>query len=348
MNKELKNILFITPGFAKNEEDSTCIPALQDFVLGLNQYYPLLKITIITLHYPEKSRYYEWNGNKVYSIGANNCRFPKRFLYWNKLKSQIRELHKKESFNLIHTFWFDEVSYVVSKMKLDIPVYCTFMGQDALGKNSYAKRIKLQENRLIALSQIHQNNIKKYLRLKVTEVIPWGVSPLDFEEGTKAIDLINIGSFNEIKNQKEAIQIMAQVVSIYPNLKCVFVGDGPFRAEIEKEIISLNLGQNISFTGQLDRKDVLDLLGQSKILLHSSKYESFGMIFTEAVTCQTMIVSKEVGIAKKSNFWAIYSNPNDAVNQINEMLNQPNYPIKSDVAKLDIKNTIDQYVNFWK
>ncbi|WP_258543754.1 glycosyltransferase [Parvicella tangerina] len=349
MNKEPSNLLFVTPGFPENEADSTCIPALQEFVLGLNKLYPEIDITILTLHYPGENKHYNWYGNKIVSIGANNCSFPKRLFYWKQLKSMVSQLHLKQTFDLIHTFWFDEVTYLMSPLaqKLNIPMYCTFMGQDAIGKNKYAQRIHPKNITLVALSAQHNSAIKTHLNISVENIIPWGISKSSKKCPDKDLDLINIGSFNTIKNQMEALDIISKSLDVYPDLSCVFVGDGPELGRVKSHAHELGIEKNVTFTGKLNRDDIFLLLDRTKILLHSSNYESFGMIFAEAVYSDTMIVSREVGIAEEKPWWKVYESTEAAAEFIIELLKNPTSPTDQEKSSVSIANTVGKYVQLW-
>ncbi len=348
MYKPSKNILFLTPGFPADENDSTCIPALQDFIKGLRLQEPDLAISIISLHYPEQKNVYHWQGCKVYALGAANCKFPKRYYYWRALKSQVLQLHQREPFDLIHGFWFDEVTYVVNEFKhrLSIPIYCTFMGQEGVTANRYSKRIDLPEGNLVALSDFQHKDIVSNLGIKPAHLIPWATTnhPTSFD---KTIDLINIGWFNELKNQKESIAILAQVQKVYPHVKMIFIGEGALLDQCQSQVKKLSLANNVQFTGLIPREEVFDLLSKSRILIHSSHYESFGMIFPEAISAQTMIVSKRVGIAKEEPWWKIYSTVDQAVSQIKEFLEHPVYPSKDEKEQFSVQNTVEKYLTLW-
>ena len=49
MNDKPKTFVILTPGFAKDEADSTCIPTQQNFVRALKEIYPQLNIITIYL-----------------------------------------------------------------------------------------------------------------------------------------------------------------------------------------------------------------------------------------------------------------------------------------------------------
>ena len=52
MNDKQKTFVILTPGFAKDEADSTCIPTQQNFVRALKELYPQLNIIILAFDYP--------------------------------------------------------------------------------------------------------------------------------------------------------------------------------------------------------------------------------------------------------------------------------------------------------
>ena len=70
-------------------------------------------------------------------------------------------------------------------------------------------------------------------------------------------------------------------------------------------IKSSGLQEVIKLSGEIKREEVLNKMAKAKILLHTSTFESFGMVFIEALYSGMKIVSNEVGIAKKSSSWYV-------------------------------------------
>ncbi len=50
--KYSKHIVILTPGFPKNEQDTTCIPPLQAYVENFTAIHPEIKMSIISFQYP--------------------------------------------------------------------------------------------------------------------------------------------------------------------------------------------------------------------------------------------------------------------------------------------------------
>jgi glycosyltransferase involved in cell wall biosynthesis len=344
-----QSILLVTPGFPRDEDDTTCIPALQELVTGLRKHAPSITLKVIALHYPGTSKTYHWHGIEVCAIGADNCSYPKRLVYWKKLQKKVKGWHEKYCFDLIHTFWYGELNIVLERFskQVNVPLYCTFMGQDALPDNKYAGRINIPEERLISLSAFHQQNIKEHLGLTPKTIIPWGMNKVAFASQEKNIDIINIGWFNDIKRQDQALAIMKELIFQDPSLQCVFVGDGPHLPKLKTAVDQDGLSDNILFMGHLDRPSTLMILGKSKLLLHTSDYESYGMIFPEAVAAKTMIVSKAVGIAREEAWWKLYSTEEEAIHFIHDFLSSEVYPSDNDQLIFSVEKTVAAYLNFW-
>ncbi|MGL5051683.1 MAG: glycosyltransferase, partial [Fusobacteriaceae bacterium] len=73
--------------------------------------------------------------------------------------------------------------------------------------------------------------------------------------------------------------------------KLYIVGDGPDRKEIEELIVENNLEGNIKLLGK--RKNPYLWMKNSKLFVHSSKYEGLPTVLIEAMICSKIIVSSD-------------------------------------------------------
>ena len=55
-----KKILIITPGFPKDENDSSCVPYLQDYILALSNKIGAENIKVVATQYPFKKNIYNY------------------------------------------------------------------------------------------------------------------------------------------------------------------------------------------------------------------------------------------------------------------------------------------------
>lgn len=99
---------------------------------------------------------------------------------------------------------------------------------------------------------------------------------------------LSIGRIQEQKGQIETIKFLDNFRKVENNFKCYFVG-GPsgktghaYLENLKQTVSELNLESNIDFLGNLPQEKIRDLLNKSKLLIHTSKLETFGLVAIEA------------------------------------------------------------------
>lgn len=303
MEKKSKHIAILTPGFPENEADTTCIPALQIYVKALRETTGY-DISVISFHYPNTKTNYNWHGISVYSIGSDSVFL--KFLVWKKAYQTLKQIHEQKSISTLHSFWLGECALIGQwfSIKNRIKHITTLMGQDAKKGNLYAKMLPLKKEQFIALSDFQQRVFFENYKIK-TEIIPWGICPGSFHHSNeKTIDFIGVGSLISLKNHELFIDVIYKINQKRP-IKSILIGDGVLKEKLQEKINSLQLENVITLKGKLDYEETLKYISKSKILLHTSNYESFGLVFAEALQSKTMIVSRKIGCFFPSANWAI-------------------------------------------
>ena len=99
---------------------------------------------------------------------------------------------------------------------------------------------------------------------------------------------LSIGRIQEQKGQMETIKFLDNFRKVESNFICYFVG-GPsgksgneYFEELKKTVVDLNLESHIEFLENLPQIEIRDLLNKSKLLIHTSKFETFGLVAAEA------------------------------------------------------------------
>ncbi len=95
LNKQ--TFIILIPGFAKNENDSTCLPAQQLLIKNINRLFPELEIIIIAFQYPFTNEEYFWYGNLVIPFNGCNKRGILQRLLWLKIYKRLKKLKKQKN-----------------------------------------------------------------------------------------------------------------------------------------------------------------------------------------------------------------------------------------------------------
>jgi N-acetyl-alpha-D-glucosaminyl L-malate synthase BshA len=104
--------------------------------------------------------------------------------------------------------------------------------------------------------------------------------------------IMHISNFREVKRVRDVVRIFARIRRAMP-ATLVMVGDGPDRADAEKEAAELGVQEDVRFLGRLE--SVATLLQGCEVFLLPSTSESFGLAALEAMACGAVVVATRVG-----------------------------------------------------
>ncbi|KQT33881.1 hypothetical protein ASG22_17425 [Chryseobacterium sp. Leaf405] len=172
---------------------------------------------------------------------------------------------------------------------------------------SYLKKIERfiysKLDYIICISESTKNNLSKHLGndFKVEmEVINNGINLSKFYTAEihsrsaynlseKDFILIQIASFRAAKDQSTLIRSLALLP---PNIKAIFVGDGPELEKCKKMAKENKLQERTFFLG--NQSNVAQLIKMSDVVVVSSHYEGFGIVAVEGMACQKPVVASNV------------------------------------------------------
>jgi glycosyltransferase involved in cell wall biosynthesis len=293
MARLLNHLVIITPGFPRDESDTTCIPFQQHFLLELKDAYPETKITVISLQYPYHTRPYTWNGIPVIPFEGKNKGGLKRLLIRRRVLQRLSKLHDHTPIDGLLSFWYGEGAACAELFanRHSVLHFCWLWGQDARSFNKYPARINMPSNRIISLSDFLQSEFEKNHSVRPLTVIPPGVATPGVEHQEKKIDILATGSLIPLKRYDQLIRLIADIKAKFPSIRCTLIGDGPEHKNLLKLTAELKLQSNISFTGELPHEQVLDHMRAAKLFIHTSTYEGFGMVCLEAIAAGAVVCS---------------------------------------------------------
>ena len=288
-------LVILTPGFAASEDDSTCLPMQQSLLRTLSENYPQLEIVVLSFQYPYRAKKYRWHKATVYSFNGRNKGGFQRLWLRQKILHRLKQLYRTKNILAVFSFWYGECAAVgnLFSKQTGIRHCCWLLGQDARKGNNYPRRHFLQAGDLIALSDFMQTEFEKNYGLKPAHVIPPGINPLHMRPVSveKDVDLLAAGSLIPLKQYAVFIGIVAEIKKEKPGVKALLVGDGPEKKKLQDLIAQHSLTGNITLTGELSHEDVIKTMQRSKVFLHPSSYEGFGVVCLEALYAGAEVVS---------------------------------------------------------
>lgn len=258
-----------------------------------------IRVTVFSIHYPFTKRIYHWNGVKVIPLGMANRPWKKWSIY-SQLKLAFHKENKFNKFDLIHSFWLNQTTYVAQKLAKhhNLPLIATAMGQDVLEVNKWLKKIKFaQINSIVTLCDFQDVTLKENIEC-TTEIIHFGItSPKSFIKSNK---IVAVGNLIPLKKFNYCIKLLNELVKIDARLKLRIIGDGPERNTLKALIEEYNLYDSVELLGQLSYEDTLKEIGESQLLIHPSDFEGFGMTLIEGLGMKTRVIASPVGMAFKN------------------------------------------------
>jgi glycosyltransferase involved in cell wall biosynthesis len=291
MNKPA-TLIVLVPGFAKDQNDSTCLPAHQALIRNINQRFPAVQILILAFQYPFEKGEYVWSGNRLIAFGGRNRGGISRRWLWYKVSRQLDKLKGEYNVTGVLSFWAGECAFVARRWagKNGIKHYTWVMGQDAKKTNRFIAKSGLTGSELLAISDFSANELKQNHGLNAT-VLPLGIEPQAVSRQEKEIDIIAVGSLIPLKQYHVCINIIKGLKEKIPHIRMVICGAGPEREQLEVMIKENGLTGNLILAGEKDHREVLQLLQQSKLFLHPSSYEGLCIACFEALAAGLPVIS---------------------------------------------------------
>ncbi|MBN2355508.1 glycosyltransferase [candidate division KSB1 bacterium] len=178
---------------------------------------------------------------------------------------------------------------------------------------------------------------KRKLAVDKVIVIPYGVDIKRFNPKRKNIHRQDIGCssedfiigqvsrLNEQKGHIYLIDVASKILQQIPKAKFVWIGDGPLRSSLEKQIVSKGLEKHFIFLGF--RNDVADILPLFDVFTLPSLYEGLPNVVLEAMACALPVIAtpadgtKEAVMNGETGFLVAMKNSQELADRIIECEN---------------------------
>jgi len=228
-------------------------------------------------------------------------------------------VYLKTSPQLIHAHWAIPQGFVASLIKniLRIPLVTSIHGSDIFifKKGSLRSLITYttKSSNIVTLnSSASFNALSSIDIVSKKEIIPMGIDTRRFSPDKKnhalKVELhidgpffLAIGRLVELKGFNFIIDAMKDIIQDYLNAKLVIIGDGPERKNLENQAKKLNIQNNVLFLGNLQNSELpkyyatADIFIGPSITTRDGATEAFGIVFIEALSSGTPVISTDVG-----------------------------------------------------
>ncbi len=307
MPERPRSLVFLIPGFPEDETDSTCLPAVQNYVAAFAQAHPDIQTHVIAFQYPFARRVYAWKNVTVHALAGKNRRGLQRLGTWLRAMRAVRRIHRKTRVMVLHSFWLTECTWVARRLskRFRIRHIASIGGQDAQADNPYFKMMKLDGAVLTAGSAFAAETFAQHARRPVDHVIPLGLDVDHLQQiatpPERDIDVLGVGSLIPVKDYAAFIDVVARLKPAFPQIRACIVGEGPLHDALRRQIAELGLAGHVVLMGQKPREEVMRLMLRSKVFLHTARYESQGYVFLEALFAGLPVVCFDVGYTGTSD-----------------------------------------------
>ena len=323
---------------------------------GLNVYVQqiskqLSKENNVTVVTAEKAENFKTDNLDFYSLDLfePGLSVDDKEIHLQEFKTKLEENFELENFDIIHAhYWLSglvakqiseekNIPYVFSSHSLGVflegynkeRVDCEKMvmtSSNFVTASSHYEHVMISEN-----YKIDENKIKK-----ITPGLDRKIFTPDLNLPRENI-FLSIGRIQEQKRQLETIKFLNNFRKIDSNFLCYFIG-GPsgksgddYLAELEESVKEFNLESHVEFLGNLPQTKIKDFMNKSKLLIHTSQYETFGLVAIEANSMGVPILSINTGSLieiienNKNGYFAEDFMDNHANNFVRDLLNDDDY-----------------------
>ena len=323
---------------------------------GLNVYVQQISkqlanknnVTVVTA---EKAENFKTDNLDFYSLDLfePGLSVDDKEIHLQEFKIKLEENFELENFDIIHAhYWLSgliakqiseekNIPYVFSSHSLGVflegynkeRVDCEKMvmtSSNFVTASSHYEHVMISEN-----YKIDENKIKK-----ITPGLDRKIFTPDPNLPRENI-FLSIGRIQEQKRQLETIKFLNNFRKIDNNFLCYFIG-GPsgksgddYLAELKESVKEFNLESHVEFLGNLPQTKIKDFMNKSKLLIHTSQYETFGLVAIEANSMGVPILSINTGSLieiienNKNGYFAEDFMDSHANNFVKDLLNDDHY-----------------------
>ena len=258
-------------------------------------------VTVVT---GEKAEGFKDNNLEFISLNIfeSNLNVEDKEVYLQEFINKLEESLDLKSFDVIHAhYWLSGLIAKEISNEFDIPFVFTShsLGVFLDGYNKErvdCEKIVMNSANIITASSEFENMLiadtYKVDENKIKKIIP-GVDREIFSPDLsikRENIFLSIGRIQEQKGQLQTLEFLNNFKKIENDFRCIFIG-GPsgkygdeYLLELEQTVKDFNLETHVEFLDNLEQTKIIELLNKAKLLIHTSRFETFGLVAIEANT----------------------------------------------------------------
>ncbi len=265
-------------------------------------------VTVVT---GEKAESFKDNNLEFISLNIfeSNLNVEDKEVYLQEFKNKLEESLDLKSFDVIHAhYWLSGLIAKEISNEFDIPFVFTShsLGVFLDGYNKErvdCEKIVMTSSNIVTASSEFENMLiadtYKVDENKIKKIIP-GVDREIFSPDLsikRENIFLSIGRIQEQKGQLQTLEFLNNFKKIENDFRCIFIG-GPsgkygdeYLLELEQTVKDFNLETHVEFLDNLEQTKIIELLNKAKLLIHTSRFETFGLVAIEANTMGVPVVT---------------------------------------------------------
>ena len=269
-------------------------------------------VTVVTA---EKAESFKKGNLDFYSLNLfeKELSTEKKEKYLIDFRKRLDETFDLKSFDIIHAhYWLSGLVAKQISNELNLPLIFTShslgLFNDGYNKERVdCEKLVMSASDIVTTSSIFEEfMISKNYKIdknKIKKITP-GVDKEIFvpELNIERENIfLSIGRIQEQKGQIEIINFLNNFRKVENNFKCYFVGgpsgkSGEEYLQVLKDTVKdLSLESHVEFLDNLPQIKIKELLNKSKLLIHTSQFETFGLVATEANTMGVPVLTTNNG-----------------------------------------------------
>jgi glycosyltransferase involved in cell wall biosynthesis len=231
-------------------------------------------------------------------------------ILYARLVGRVRKLHAVKPIDVIHAHGALPCGHAAGLLSrhLGIPFVVTVHGLDAFnicfqdgtlaqGRRQESIDVYQAARTVICISEKVRQILRDGTSVGVRSAVVYNGTDAElFSPGPVTVaphrqEILIVGNLIASKGQELALRAISRVETLFPNLQCQIIGEGPDRARLEALASKLGLGQRVRFLGRQSRAAVADAMRACSVFMLPSRNEGLGCVYLEAMACGKPVIA---------------------------------------------------------